>query len=143
MQVHADARLAAMVELCEASQKAAAAYIDFLDATDKMALAMPLGLVPHAVSWHLLPLLLDNGEFPGRVEVAVAAELYRHGVLRADGRGMLPGAAPPVESQRLRPASIEPASAAVERQNTYLLGLIDARLRAIEESNAAKFARSA
>jgi hypothetical protein len=91
--------------------------------------------------------MLDGGRpFPAAIQTLISGEMWRCADLSRRDRpngAALPGASPPIEKPRLQPGSIEPASAAVERQNTYLLGLIDARLRAIEESNAAKLSKSA
>jgi hypothetical protein len=143
MERHADARLDAVTELCTALASASKAYARFLDETDAMALAMPTGMIPHPIAWHMVDIMLDGRPFPARIEVLIAGEMHRCADLsRQDRRSAaaLPGAAPPVESQRLRPAAVEPATAAVQRMNEWLLGLVNERLAAIERADAARFA---
>jgi len=144
MQRHARARLDAVTELCTAIETAAKSYTRFLAATDEMALALPLGMISHPISWHMVGIMLDGREFPARIEAVIAGEMFRHADLtRADGRIALPGASPPTEKQRLAPSSIEPATDAVRRMNEWLIGMVDEKLKSIEQKDAARFAKTA
>jgi hypothetical protein len=137
MQSHARARLEAMVELCTAIEVAAKAYGRFLDCTDKMAMATPTGMIPHAIMWHTLDMMIDGRAFPASIEVVVAGEMFRHRDERhADKKhGFLPGARPPTASQVLRPDVIEPATEGVKRMNEYLVSAIKDRLESIERAD--------
>jgi hypothetical protein len=130
---HAQARHEAMIEACTAMEMAAKAYVRFLDETDKMAIAMPTGMLAHAVNWYWLDTMIDGRAFPARIEIVIAGELYRHST-------RFPGAAPPTEGLRLRPDDIEPASAGVRRMNEYLIGAIREKLAAIENAPLPKSA---
>ena len=138
-QRHADARFEAMVEVCAASEVLAKAYTKFLSATADMARAMPTGMIPHAVMWNMLDIMIDGGVFPAAIDVVVGAEMYRHGDLsRPERYGMLPGARPPTEAMRLRPHVIEPATEAVKRSNEYLIGMIREKFKSIEQAATAR-----
>jgi hypothetical protein len=146
MKKHADARLEAAIQMCAALKKASLAYSEFLRLTDLMATSMPLGLLNHVVPWHQIEIEIDGRLFPARIENVVAGEMYRHADLSRRDRpsgAALPGSAAPVEHQRLNPAAIEPADKAVQRANAWLLGLIEGRIKSIEQANAAKFAKIA
>jgi DNA-binding phage protein len=142
MQRHGDARFEAMVEVCAALELAAKAYTKFFDETERMALAVPLGMIPRGIQWNVLDLMVDGSAVPAAIDAIVAGEMYRHGDLgRADR--MLPGARAPAEILRMRPTAIEPASEAVRRMNEYLIGAIKERLKSIEQAAAAQFSKSA
>jgi hypothetical protein len=138
----ADARLAAMVELCAAIEVAAGAYARFLELTSKMAGEMPTGIVPHVVAWNDLETMMPDGRaLPAPIDKIVAGEMYRHGAGRPDR--LLPGAKPLIEALRLQPGAIEPATEGVRRLNDYLVGTIREKIESLERAAAAQFAQSA
>jgi hypothetical protein len=140
LQAAADARLKAMVETCRGLETAAKAYTRFVEATAKMALALPTGQIPHAINWSHADIMIDGRVFPAALDVVVAGEMFRHAVGPQDA---LPGSRPPTEGQRLRPAAIEPAAEAVRRMNEYLVGTIREKYAALERADAVRLAKSA
>jgi hypothetical protein len=144
MRSHARARYDAMGQLCAALQAAAKFYAQFLNSTEKMALATPTGLLPHGVNWHHLETTIDGRSFPAALDVVVAGEMFRHTVPTESGRRRdLPGANPPAVSLRDRPAEIEPATEGVRRMNDYLVGEIKQRLEAVNRTEQAQVERRA
>jgi hypothetical protein len=144
LQKLADARLEAMVELCGAIETAAKAYAGFFDATDRMALAIPTGMIAHNIAWHGLETMMPDGRaFPAPVDKIIASEMYRHTAGEDVKRRSLPGAHPLIELLRLQPDKIEPATEGVKRMNEYLVDAIKERFSAIEAADAARFAKTA
>jgi hypothetical protein len=132
LQRCADRRLAAMEAVSAALETAAKAYNTFLDETTEMARAFPTGTVPFNIDWMKLDFMVDDRTFPAGLDVIIAGEMFRHADPARVGSpcGALAGARAPAEALRLRPAMIEPATAAVERTNKYLVGLVAERLDA-------------
>jgi hypothetical protein len=146
MKKRAAARLASMEECCTALETASKAYAQFLAETDAMAIAMPTGMVSHSIAWHMLDIMLDGRPFPALIEIVMRGEMWRHADLTRQDRptsAALPGASPPTENLRLRPTAIEPCHEAVRRMNGWVLGLIEGRIKSIEQADAAKYSKSA
>lgn len=140
LQGHAEARFAAMVELCAGLEVAAKAYARFLDETKQFAIAWPTGISPYTVPWLDLTTLVDGRAFPAPVAAVVASEMFRH---TPPGGKELPGAKPLIELFRLQPAAIEPATEAVRRTNDFLIGEIKDRFEAMERATAQRLSKSA
>jgi hypothetical protein len=140
LQKIADARLAAMIETCNAIETAAKSYTKFVDATTKMALALPTGMIPQAINWNHTDIMIDGRVFPAANDVVVAGEMFRHAVGPQDA---LPGSRPPTEGLRLRPAAIEPAAESIKRMHEYLIGTIREKFAALERADAVRLAKSA
>jgi hypothetical protein len=140
LQKIADERLEAMVELCRGLEIAAKANTKFTDLTGKLALALPTGMIPHAINWNHADIMIDGRVFPAALDVIVGGEMFRHAVGPQDA---LPGSRPPTEGQRLRPAAIEPAAEAIKRQHEYLVGTVGEKFAALERADAVRLAKSA
>jgi hypothetical protein len=140
LQKIADTRLEAMVEVCVAIEAAAKSYTKFCDLTGKMAMALPTGMIPHAINWNHADTMIDGRVFPAALDILVAAEMFRHAIGPQDA---LPGSRPPTEGQRLRPAAIEPAAEAIKRMHEYLIGTIREKFAALERADAVRLAKSA
>jgi hypothetical protein len=126
-------RLKAWRETCEGLAAAAEAYTRFIELTDEMAVAMPTGTVQQTILWRMADTIVaDGGAFPATLDVLLGAEMFRNAT--NPSRALLPGARPPTETQRYKPASIEPAVASIERMNQYLVGLVRGKLDAIEQA---------
>jgi hypothetical protein len=70
--------------------QASKALARFYDETDKMALAMPLGLIQHTIAWHQIEIEIDGWLFPARIENIIAGEMYRHADLSRRDRPPVP-----------------------------------------------------
>jgi hypothetical protein len=90
MRGHADARLEAANELCTALEVGSKALARFYAETDALALALPLGLIQHAIAWHQIEIEIDGWLFPARIENIIAGEMYRHADLSRRDRPPVP-----------------------------------------------------
>jgi len=134
LQRCADKRLDAMLTVSAGLAAAGRAYTDFLDATIAMSRAFPTGVVQFNINWAQLDAMVDGRTFPAGIDVVIAGELWKHADPSRAGHacGALPGARPPTESLRLRPALIETAAEAVKRTNKYLVQLVKERFERMD-----------
>ena len=108
-----------------------------MDQTERMALAMPTGMIQPAVAWHELHTLLNGVHFPASIDKVVLGEMHRHA---PSEKRALPGAAPLVEELRLRPQAADPATEGVRRMDEYLISTIQETIDSIEHAALAKCA---
>jgi hypothetical protein len=125
----ADAWMAKGKELADKINAAARTRVEFGLLTEKLELALPTGIIPHAVNFRMLDSMLDGAVFPADIDVLIAGEAYKHGAPGA----ALPGARPPVMSQLDNRPAIEPLSAAIQRARNYFVRLLRDRLDALKQ----------
>jgi hypothetical protein len=131
-------RLKIMEKIVSGIEAAAKGYVQFLDATDAIAVST-VGVLPYGVDWRHVDTLIDGMPFPAGLDVLFAGEMFRHAGKSAGGQpAVLPGAKAPTVQMQDRPAAIEPAIEAVRRTNTWLLSAIKDRFDALDRADPAE-----
>jgi hypothetical protein len=131
-----DKRLKSARQISAAFLKATRAYGELLDATRKMRMTFPTGLVEHYLPWNDLTFLDAAGiGFGAEISICVAAEAYRHS---AGGQLALPGAKVAHLSLQLQPEKIEPLDVIVQRSNAYFVQELRAGFDRVERASMAR-----
>lgn len=111
----ADARSDAAKALATSIEAVARAYDEFQKSTDALAIAMPLGVVPHAVHFGMIGIATDGVELPLPVHLAIGADFFRLGVPEG-----ICGSKAPTINTRHRPQAIASLTEGVKNQNIWL-----------------------
>jgi hypothetical protein len=141
---HARGRFEAMVEMCVGLETAAKAYRRYLDLTDKMAAALPIGTTfPAGMSAYSMELKVDGKIYPSELGPLIAGEMFRHaGVADPEHSGLLlPGAHPPTMAMAYQPDAIEPISESVRRINEHFLATVKDQIEAMERAEEERIAQ--
>jgi hypothetical protein len=108
------------VELAGVLENAARRRVQFAKLTEQMQAAFPTGVLPYAIDFKMVDIMLGEVAMPVAVDVLLAGEMFKHGLPNA----FLPGARAPVASLTYNQPGIEPAAAAFRRSGAHFIRLL-------------------
>ncbi|MCK1671239.1 hypothetical protein [Bradyrhizobium sp. 150] len=124
----AEAWIRAGVELSSLLEKAAQLRISLGTLTEEMQQKFPTGVVPYAIDFKTIDILVGGVANPIHIDALLAGEAFRNGMPNA----FLPGARPPHAMLAHDRPSIEPAAVAFRRAGAYFVGILRDRFDALK-----------
>jgi hypothetical protein len=119
-------------ELASALEKAAKLRVELGRLTEKMQQAFPTGVVPYAVDFKMVDIMVTGVAMPVALDIVLAGAMFKHGLPNA----FLPGARAPIASMAYDQPAIEPAAAAFKRSGAHYVRLLRDRFDSMESKTA-------